>query len=103
MADVKHTLGALFVGYGGKYVSIYSKPISEAKESDRVCRFPRTAETEQRARVMALGQELFESLQVLTCGYSEVGNLYHDVSRKDISAAWEKARALVAKATGEGV
>lgn len=58
---------------------------------------------EANARLIAAAPELLEALKVLTHGYSEVGNLYHDVSRKDISAAWVKARALVAKATGEGV
>lgn len=54
----------MHVGFGGKYVSIYSKPLAKAKESDRVCRFPRTLETENIALAMAAATKLIRVVRL---------------------------------------
>lgn len=89
----------LHIGYGGKYVAIYNKPLSEAKESNRVCRFPRTPETEQLARVMVAGPELLKALNVTVSHLDELES-NGDIGRKKAECL-KVARAAIAKATGE--
>ncbi len=83
----------MHIGYGGKYVSIYNKPLHEAKEPDRVCRFPRTPETEQLVRAMVSGQDALSELEALV-RYAKGGDLPPKL-------ALDRARAVIAKATGQ--
>ena len=83
----------MHIGYGGKYVAIYNRPLDEAKESDRVCRFPRTSETEHLARAMVAGPELLALAERVARLNRDAG----EIGAGMLASLVDEARLLVAK------